>query len=189
MVKTPDALLAEELVCFHTKLKVKETTLGIGVSINRLPRTGEIRMITPTLDLLSIRAFIKQKVRHSLSNEKFTHWLPLYFGEKDVIETKRAVYEPATKKFETKPIVINTKERCVHLLRKSLSFICSGSTRKPFSANMILEVLPKVIITHVADLIQEFRHVSILAIRRLVNFLRLFRLLIGLHPEVGQEID
>lgn len=189
MVKTAEELLAEELTCFHTKLRVRDTTLGIGVSINRLPRTGEIRMITPTLDLLSMRAFIKHKVRHSLSNEKFTHWLPLYFGEKDIIETKRQVYEPATKKWEQKTITINCRERCIYLLKKSLAFICSGSTRKPFKASMIMEVLPKLIITHVADIIQEIRHVSILAIRRLINFLRLFRLLLEQHPEVEQEID
>jgi hypothetical protein len=59
MVKTPEQLLSEELVCFHTKMKLRDTTLGIGISINRLPRTGEIRMITPTLDLLSMRAFTK----------------------------------------------------------------------------------------------------------------------------------
>ena len=91
MLKSPKELLLEELTCFHTKMKLKETTLGIGVTINRLPRTGEIRMITPTLDLLSMRAFTKQKVRHSLSNERFTHWLPLFFGERDVYEIKRKV--------------------------------------------------------------------------------------------------
>lgn len=86
MIKTPKQLLAEELVDFHTKQKLKDNTLGIGVSLSRLPRTGEIRMITPTLDLLSMRAFVKHKVRLSLSNEKFTHWLPLYFGEKDTFD-------------------------------------------------------------------------------------------------------
>lgn len=98
MLKTADELLLDELTCFHTKLRLKDTTLGIGVSISRLPRTGEIRMITPTLDLLSMRAFVKHKVKHSLSNEKFTHWLPLYFGEKDIYETKRMIYDPITYK-------------------------------------------------------------------------------------------
>jgi hypothetical protein len=46
-----------------------------------------------------------------------------------------------------------------------------------------------LIITHVADLIQEVRHSSVLAIRRLINFIRLFRLLIDLYPEIGVEID
>ena len=189
MIKTAEDLLLEELTCFHTKLRLKDTTLGIGVSINRLPRTGEIRLITPTLDLLSMRAFTKQKVRHSLSNEKFTHWLPLYFGEKDVIETKRKVFEPATKEWENKTVTIDCKERMIHLLKKSISFICTGSTRKTFKSSMIMEVMPKLIITHVADLIQEYRHISILAIRRLVNFIRLFRLLIEIYPEVEKEID
>ena len=141
-------------------------------------------MITPTLDLLSMRAFIKQKVRHSLSNEKFTHWLPLFFGERDVFEVKRKVFVPdgGKGKWEQKNETVDCRERCLHLLKKSMSFISSGSTRKPFKPAMILEILPKIIVTHVADLIQEFRHVSILAIRRLMNFIRLFHLLVELHP-------
>jgi len=70
-----------------------------------------------------------------------------------------------------------------------MCFISTGSTRKPFKPAMISELLPKLIITHVADLIQEIRHSSILAIRRLINFIRLFRMLIELYPEAGTEID
>jgi hypothetical protein len=33
MLKTPEELLAEELTCFHTKLRLREATLGIGISI------------------------------------------------------------------------------------------------------------------------------------------------------------
>lgn len=192
MVKKPEELLSEELSCFHTKMRIKEASLGIGISITRLPRTGEIRMITPTLDLLSMRAFTKQKVRHSLSNEKFSHWLPLFFGESDIFEVKRKAQAGDVKlgaAESSKTDTINCKERCLHLLKKSLTFISSGSTRKPFRPAMILEIIPKLIVTHVADLIQEVRHVSILAIRRLVNFIRLFRWLIELHPEIGEEID
>jgi hypothetical protein len=189
MLKTKDELTYEELTCFHTKLRLRDATLGIGVTISRLPRTGEIRLISPTLDLLSMRAFVKQKVRHSLSNEKFTHWLPLYFGEKDIIETKRRVPVSGTKNYENKTIQINCKERLIHLLKKSITYICAGSTRKEFTPKMILEVMPKIIVTHIAELIQEFRHVSILAIRRLLNFIRLFRLLLELYPEVESNID
>jgi hypothetical protein len=153
MVKTPEELLSEELTCFHTKIKIKEATLGIGVTLSRLPRTGEIRMVTPTMDLLSMRAFTKQKVRHSLSNERFTHWLPLFFGESDIYEVKRSHYVAETKKWEQKLEVINSKERCLHLLKKSMAYISSGSTRKPFKPEMILEIVPKLIVTHVADLI------------------------------------
>ena len=110
-------------------------------------------MITPTMDLISMRAFIKQRVRHSLSNEKFSHWLPLYFGEKEEFEEKRKIYDHDTKKWEQKTVKINLRERFVKLLQKSMCFISTGSTRKPFKPAMILEMMPKLIITHVADLI------------------------------------
>jgi hypothetical protein len=54
---------------------------------------------------------------------------------------------------------------------------------------MVIEVLPKLIIAHLVDLCDMKRHVSIVAIRRLVNFLRLFRLLMKMHPEITKFID
>ena len=75
------SILKEEFLCFHSRNKLPEVSLGVGVSLSRLPRTGEIRSVKPTLDLLSLRAFTKQKVRRSIDGERFTHWLPLYFGE------------------------------------------------------------------------------------------------------------
>ena len=59
LLKDAKTLLGEELMCFHTRNPLPETSLGIGVSISRLPRTGEIRSVTPTLDLLCLRAFFK----------------------------------------------------------------------------------------------------------------------------------
>jgi len=91
MIQSKQQLLYNELICFHTKLNLRDATLGIGVSINRLPRTGEIRLVNPSIDLLSMRAFVKHKVRYSLANDKFTHWLPLYFGENDTYEIKNRV--------------------------------------------------------------------------------------------------
>jgi hypothetical protein len=113
----------------------------------------------------------------------------LYFGEKDIIEAHRKVLDKEENKIVKKLVQINQKDRCIHLLEKALKFICSGSTRKPFKNGMILEVLPKIILTHVAEITQEFRHVSILAIKRLVNFVRLFGLLFELHHEVEHEIN
>lgn len=62
------------------------------MSLSRLPRTGELRSVKPSLDLLSMRAFTKQKVRHGMEGETFTHWLPLYFGENEVWEKKSQFY-------------------------------------------------------------------------------------------------
>jgi hypothetical protein len=54
---------------------------------------------------------------------------------------------------------------------------------------MALEVMPKLIITHLVDMVNEKNHISIIAIRRLINFIRLFRMLIELKPEVSKTID
>lgn len=38
-------------------------------------------------------------------------------------------------------------------------------------------------------MMQEIRHTSILAIRRLANFIRLFRYLLAMHPEMEKTMD
>ena len=81
MVKSPKELLLDELVCFQTKSALKEATLGIGISLKKSLKTGNFKYVNPTMDLINMRAFTKLKVRNSLTNERFTHWLPLYFGE------------------------------------------------------------------------------------------------------------
>lgn len=93
--KTPVELLKDELVCFQTKVPVREGTLGIGITIKRSPRTGLCMYVNPTMDLMSMRSFTKLHIRKSIKNEKFTHWFPLYFGEKEVftIESKEYDYE------------------------------------------------------------------------------------------------
>lgn len=80
-LRDPEKMIEDELLCFHSRTPLAESTLGIGVSLSRLPRTGEIRSVTPSLDLLCLRAFQKQNVRKSIDGVKFSHWLPLYFGE------------------------------------------------------------------------------------------------------------
>lgn len=191
MIQSKQQLLYNELTCFHTKLNLRDASLGVGVSLNRLPRTGEIRLVNPTLDLLSMRAFVKHKVRHSLANDKFTHWLPLYFGENDTYEIKNRVIKvvDGEEKEVEEVTVVKQKERCIHLLKKAMLFMSAKSTRKDFNEEMVLEVMPKLMITHVSNLIKEFTHISIVAIRRLINFIRLFHLCIELYPEIGKKID
>lgn len=76
----------------------------------------------------------------------------------------------------------------VKLLKKSFSFLTQGSTRKEFNGKMALEVMPKLIITHIVDMVEEKKHISVTAIRRLVNYMRLFRLFIELCPELEDEV-
>jgi len=177
-------MLSDEFLCFHTRTRLSEASLGIGVSISRLPRTGEIRTVKAANDLLCLRAFGKNKIRKSIGNDSFSHWLPLYFGEFDKYVTKKQVFDEKEEQYIMVEKEVDPKERMVHLLKKSLCFLTTGNTRKPFKASMVLEVMPKLIITHIVDMVDEKKHMSIVAIRRLVNYIRLFRLLIELCPEV-----
>jgi ubiquitin-protein ligase len=180
IIKDPKQLLAEEFICYYTRQKLPECSLGVGVSISRLPRTGEIRSVKPTIDLLSLRAFTKNKIRNALDNEKFTHWLPLYFGEKEKYITKEQVFNEETKEYETKTHEVDPYERYIKLLKHSISFLTKGQSKRELTPQMVIEVMPKLIITHLVELADEKKHVSIIAIRRLFNFLRLYRLLISL---------
>jgi hypothetical protein len=56
-----------------------------------------IEYVNPTMDLMSMRAFRKLKVRRALAGEKFTHWLPLYFGENEKYELVEKIYDEKKK--------------------------------------------------------------------------------------------
>lgn len=187
-VRDPQQMLEEEFLCFHTRTTLAEATLGIGVSLSRLPRTGEIRSVTPSLDLLCLRAFTKQDVRKSIDGVKFTHWLPLYFGESEPYERKTQVFNNETKQYDKIVDKINPRERMIHLLKKSICFLTKKDTRKELTAEMVVEVMPKLLTTHLVDMVSDNTHASVVAIRRLVNFIRLFRLLIELKPEAEDII-
>lgn len=189
LLEEPLNLLEKEFVCYHTKTPLAEASLGIGVSLSRLPRTGEIRNVNPTLDLLALKAFTKHKVRTSIANERFTHWLPLYFGEKKPYEVKKQVYDPETQKYKTEVRTIDPYERFVHLLKHAICYMTKGSTRKDFQPSMVLEIMPKLIITHMVDIVNESKHCSIIAIRRLINFYRIFTMLIEMCPSVRDQIN
>ncbi len=63
------------------------------------------------------------------TNEKITHWMPVYFGEGD------------------------QKDRFFHFLEKAVSMMMTNST-KNFKPQQILEVFPKLFITlafHIMD--------------------------------------
>jgi hypothetical protein len=128
VVREPKQLIQQELVCFHSRDTLSEQPLGIGVSLSRLPRTGEIRSVTPSIDLLSLKAFKKQRVRKAIDGSKFTHWLPLYFGdlkpyEKSVVRQDKDLKEIIEKK------TVVPREQLIHLLKKSICWITRKDTR------------------------------------------------------------
>jgi hypothetical protein len=54
---------------------------------------------------------------------------------------------------------------------------------------MVLEIMPKLIITHMVEIVNESKHCSIIAIRRLINFYRVFTMLIEMCPSVKDQIN
>ena len=46
--------------------------------------------------------------------------------------------------------------------------------------------MPKLMMTHIVDMRKENRHVSIIAIRRLFNFIRIFSYLIEKDPKLEE---
>jgi hypothetical protein len=125
----------------------------------------------------------------SASNERFTHWFPLFFGEREKYERKTQVLDKELEEYVTKVEQIDPYERFNKLVHNALSYVTTGSTKKPFEPKMVLEVLPKLIITHLVNLVDLKLCISIKAIRRLVNFLRLFRWLMKEHPEIEKTVD
>ncbi len=127
--------------------------------MTHVPRTGEIRSVESTLDLLSLRAYVKDSVRKSLSKARFTHWFPLFVDPPDKLNPDRFVF----------------------LAEHSISMLCENSTRK-FAPPMILQVLPKLIVTLAVQMMDLQTHTSLSALRMFTRLVRSFMLLLERHP-------
>ena len=66
--------------------------------------------------------------------------------------------------------------------------LCENSSRK-FTPSMVLQVLPKLLVTLAVDFMQETLHTGLAALRVFLYFLRLFALLLTSHPEAQAEIE
>ena len=100
----------KEICCYHRKLNFEEAALGLGISISKIPRTGEIKGIIPRFDFIALKTYTKERLRVAFNGERFTHWFPLYFG-------------------------VN-KEKVINSLKKAISMIAKGNT-KEFSPNLV----------------------------------------------------
>lgn len=76
---TEEEKIVEETFCFHTRLNVKQTILGTGIAFSKQARTKQLNTIYTTVDLVSLKAF-KEGLRKSINKKRFSHWIPLYFG-------------------------------------------------------------------------------------------------------------
>lgn len=136
-----------------------------------------------------MRAFTKLKIRKALAGERFTHWLPLYFGETEKYVIQSESYDQKEEQMVTKDQSVDTKERFEKHFLNSISFLANGVANKGFNHENVLEIMPKLIITHVVDMMKENRHISIVAIRRLFNFIRIFHYLASRDEKIQQMMN
>jgi hypothetical protein len=114
-------------------------------------------------DYISIKAFLKESINWSANNERFTHWLPIYFGKTD------------------------NADRYYKFATKALSMIITNHTDN-FKPEQILEVFPKIIITLIYYIMDEKKHASIRILRILGHIHSCFLFLLQKHPELEAGI-
>lgn len=73
-----------------------------------------------------MRAFTKLRIREALHSEKFSHWLPLYFGENEVFQLEKKHHNHDLDEMVTDTKTVNLKERFEKHLLNSINFICNG---------------------------------------------------------------
>jgi ubiquitin-protein ligase/Ran GTPase-activating protein (RanGAP) involved in mRNA processing and transport len=162
-IESPTAVYEDGLRCFHSKMGVDETHLGIGLKVTTIARNGEINQCQPILDYISLKSFYKNGIRRSVNGETFGYWMPLYFKN-------------------------SQKEKTLVLAKKALSFICTNNSHR-FEQKMVGKVILKCISTTIMKIIEQKRHPSVLIIRHLLNFHVLLLMFVREYPEIVQQFD
>ena len=152
----------KEICCYHRKTNFEEGPLGLGISISKIPRTGEIKGITPCFDFIAFKTYTKERLRVAHNGKRFTHWFPLYFGVK--------------------------KDEFLNSVKKAISMIAKGNT-KEFKAELILKVMPKFFNYICLNIISEKVHNSSRAIEILMYVYRVLIMLAQTFPEFKAEVN
>ena len=158
MLKGEQEIVKSELVCFYSKRNFNEDVLGIGVNFSKNIKNGEINSINPVLDLVGIKAFMRDQVRKGVFKEPFQDWFPIYINA-----------EHGAKAF--------------HLGKKAISMICKGDT-KHFSPEQALVIFPKLMSTMVVNIMKGSMYHSIRALEGYCMFHRMFIKFLTEYPEL-----
>ena len=160
----------EELCCYFTKenietktAKDKNSIIGLGINISKTSRTGEIKSIEPSFDLISFKTYTKERLRYDLLGKRFTHFFPLYFGQE------------------------KQKETFLEGVQKAISFICKGNT-KEFQPSLVLKAMTKFFNACCLNIVNEKVNIS-RAIEILLYIYRVLILLVQKYPEIKKEVE
>jgi len=136
-----------------------------------------------------MKAFTKMKNKVGLDGKRFTHWLPLFFGENDTYDFTVEKFDEQSKKMVSSTNMIRTKQRFELHLKNSFRYLCQGSASIEYTDENVLEIMPKLITTHVMDILKDRKYRSVLSLRRFFNFIRLFHYLIDISPSLKPKIE
>lgn len=153
--------MVDTLRCSVTKQTFFEDVLGIPITYTTNPKTHRIDYISSSLDLISLTAFTKNKMRKDVWGNEFSLLLPLYFTQ-------------------------NHFERGMPHLKKTLLHL-SSSKSSCFLPSMALEVLPKLINTFVVLLVDEGLSSGQKAFQGFVWVHRVFLALAHEYPQIKVE--
>ena len=157
----------KEICCYHRKTNLEECALGLGISISKIPRTGEIKGVIPRFDFIAFKTYTKERLRVAFNGEPFTHWFPLYFG----INNEK----------------IN-KDKFLTSVKKAISMIAKGNT-KEFQPDLIIKVMPKFFNYITLNIMSEKVHNSSRAIEILIYVYRVLIMLRQTFPEFKSEVN
>ena len=153
-----------EICCCITKDNFEKCSLGLGINISIIPRTGELKNIDPCFDFIALKTFTKERIRVDLNGKRFSHWFPLYFGQE---EKKKGYLEK---------------------LKKTLSMISKGNT-KEFKPDLILKVMPVLFNSCVLNIVKEYVHNSSRTVEVLLYIYRALIMLINEYPDIKKEVN
>ena len=154
----------EELCCFYLKENFQKIPIGLGIKICKLKNIDEIISISSCLDFVSLKAFSKERLRISFDGQRFTHWFPLYFGEK------------------------GKKDLFLNSATKAISMIIKGNT-KEFEPYLIIKVLPKLFDSICLSIVNENVHNNSRTWEILIYIYRILIIFVKTFPEFRDEIN
>ena len=161
--KSPLSLFQEGLICFHTKLTKDECPLGLGLSVERIARTGNMHYCNPLPDLISLKAFNKLGIRQGFSLEKFDYWIPLHLAKADWPKT-------------------------LHLAKRSLSFIKTHNAKR-LHEDQVEEIMIRVVASLLIKTADLKTHPSCNMLQSLVFMHGLALALMREYPNVRTKIE
>lgn len=152
--------IAADLRCFHSKATFDEAVLGVPLEYTTNPKTRRVDYISSSMDVLSLEAYKRDKVRKTVWGDEFTDFLPLYITDEHF-------------------------GRALPTIRASICKLAPDwKTGGRFEPEMALDVLPKIMTTLIVQIADAGVHASE---RVLDGYCQVHRLLLALIEEYRLE--